>query len=152
MDWKCYFDEINKNKMIIVGLNEEKGLIEIRFMEMEGEEENGEEKKKMRLNKKVEIELKNYEFNHENIDFISHLMTPKDNYLILYQGGENRSKWLYYIDTATGETLGKTEIDGKLLSGVMMFCVYQNQMILFAVQMSLNQFIMLNLMQIYNKN
>ena len=43
----------------------------------------------------------------------SYLMTPKDNYLILYQWGKIRSKWLYYIDTGIGQTLGETEIDGE---------------------------------------
>ena len=108
MKWKCYFDEMNKNKMIIVCLNGAKGLIEIRMMEAD--------KENMRLNKKLEIELKNYEFNHKEMDKISHLFIPKDNYLILFQWGENRSRSFYYVDTDTGETFGKTEFDGELWS------------------------------------
>ena len=113
---ECYFDEISKNKMIIVDLNEEKRSIEIRIME-EGKEEN------MRLNRKVEIELKHFEFNQkEMLQKICYKMTPKDNYLILYLKGFNSSKWLYYINMDTGEAVGKSEIDGELWS-TCVFCI-----------------------------
>ena len=119
MNWECYFDEINKNKMIIVGLNKKKGSIELRFMK---EEEDNGEKDKMKCNKKIKIELKNYEFNHEKKENTYYSITSKDKYLVLYEWGIERSKWLYYIDTDTGETLCKTEINGVFWS-YNVFCV-----------------------------